>query len=88
MTYAAGHAKEAQELEMLEADKKRAIMVEGPNSARVREDTARIQSLRTTLEKAGLMKQETKLESIDNHIAALRERATGEGLVVQPVNGQ
>jgi hypothetical protein len=87
MGFAAQHAKEAQELELTEADAKRAFMLEGPQSSRYKEDLKRIDTLKKGLQDAGLMKADNKLESIDNHIADLLDKASKEGLVVQPVNG-
>ncbi len=81
------HAGEAQELIKTKEDLARAIIVDGPNSARAKNDLKKIDSLTKGLEKAGYKTSENRLESIDKHIADLLDKASKDGLIVQPLNG-
>ena len=87
MAYGQKHAGEAQELIKLKDDAKRALMIEGPESTRFKEDLKKIDSLKKGLAAAGLQTTDDKLESIDKHLADLKDKASKEGLVFQPVNG-
>lgn len=87
LAYGQRFAGQAQELERLKDDAKRALFVEGPESTRFKEDVKRIESLKKGLAAAGLQTSDDRLESIDRHMQTLLERASKEGLVVQPVNG-
>lgn len=78
---------DAQELERLKDEAKRALFVEGPDSTRFKEDLKKIDSLKKGLTAAGLQTSDDRLESIDKHMADLVDKASKEGLVVQPVNG-
>ena len=86
--FAAQHAGEAQELLRTQEDAKRAFALEGPTSTRFKEDQERIASLKKGLQDAGLLKNDNKLESLDNHMASLVALAEKEGLKIQPVNGK
>ena len=87
MAYGQQHAGEAQDLERLKDEAKRALFVDGPDSARFKEDLKKMDSLKKGLAAAGLQTTDDKLESIDKHLADLKDKASKEGLVVQPVNG-
>ncbi len=87
MAFGQKHAGEAQELERLKDEAKRALFVEGPDSTRFKEDLKKIDSLKKGLATAGLQTSDDRLESIDKHMADLVDKASKEGLIVQPVNG-
>lgn len=87
MAYGQKFAGDAQELERLKDEAKRALFVEGPDSTRFKEDLKKIDSLKKGLATAGLQTSDDRLQSIDDHMRDLVERAAKEGLVVQPVNG-
>lgn len=86
--FEAQHAEQAQRLLMAEDDAKRAFAIEGPESVRFKNDQTQITSLKKALQDAGLMKSESKLDSLDNHMASLLEMAQKEGLKMQPVMGK
>lgn len=87
LTYEQKHAREAQELELAKEEADAALRVEGPDSDRFKQAKAREESLKKSLVAAGLMKKD-HLESIDEHIRRLYEKADKEGLKIQPTNGE
>ncbi len=87
MAYGQKFAGDAQSLERLKDDAKRALFVEGPESSRFKEDIKKMDTLKKGLAAAGLQTSEDRLESMDKNIAEMLDKATREGLVVQPVNG-
>lgn len=85
--YGQKFARDAQDLERLKDDARRALFVEGPESTRFKEDVMRIESLKKGLATSGLQSGDDKLDAISRGIDNLVERAAKDGLVVQPVNG-
>ncbi len=87
MAFGQRHAGEAQDLERLKDETKRAMFIAGPESQRFKDDVKKLDSLKKGLAAAGLQTSDDSLESIDKHMKDLVERASKEGLIVQPVNG-
>src|SRR5204862_3325316 len=85
MAYGQKFAKQAQELETLERDKKEAFFQGGEKSERYKTDVEKIKSLKSQLTDAGLMKSDNSLENIDENIKTLLFKAEKEGLRVQAV---
>ncbi len=87
MAFGQKHAVEAQDEIRLKEEMKRALFIEGPDSERFKRDAAKLDSLKKGLAAAGLQTSDDRLESIDKSIQGLLDKASKEGLVVQPVNG-
>jgi chromosome segregation ATPase len=77
----------ARELRSREADLRETNLNEGPKSDRAKEDLARINELKRSLEKSGFIKED-HTENISRRMDELLERAKGDGLVVKPMMGE
>lgn len=86
--FMAQHADQAQELLRLQDDARRAFAVEGPESARFKDDTKQIESLQRALRAAGLMKDDSKMDALNHHMADLLALAQKDGIKIQPINGK
>ncbi len=80
-------SKDAAELIKKEKDAKDALLFEGKDSSRFKDDLKRISELKEALKDAGQIAPDKKLESIDDRLADLVEAATVDGMKVDPVMG-